>query len=122
MQLFICVACHKNAGTPKTICMVRYVMSFSVPQQLVGTVQQVINHYFDDLSKHGPGGMRSQCYADYNDQCRFFHIKSFRRESVANQHFKSGSFRKYIHELAEICGDIPVFSKLEQRKTFESIY
>jgi hypothetical protein len=97
-------------------------MSFSVPREQQDLVQQVINHYFDALSKHGPGGMRSQCYADFHDACRFFHIKSFRRESVANQHFKSGSFRQYINELAGICGITPAFSKLEQRKTFESIY
>ncbi len=102
--------------------MVRYVMSFSVPKGRQETAQKVIDHYFDALNKHGPGGMRSQCYADYNNECNFVHIKSFKKESVANQHFKSGTFRDYIQQLASLCGDMPAFSRLLQQQTFESIY
>lgn len=43
-----------------------------------------------------PVGMRSQCYADYDNASNFVHIKSFKRESVANHHFKSGTFREYV--------------------------
>ena len=102
--------------------MVRYFMTFSVERDQQQSVQKIIDHYFDALTRNGPGGMRSQCYADSHDECRFVHIKSFKRESVANQHFKSGTFRQYITELAAICGAVPGFSKLEQQKTFESIY
>ncbi|MEO6611484.1 MAG: hypothetical protein ABIT05_05105 [Chitinophagaceae bacterium] len=102
--------------------MVRYVMSFSVPKGRQETAQKVIDHYFDALCKTGPGGMRSQCYADYNNECSFVHIKSFKKESVANQHFKSGTFREYIQQLASLCGDMPSFSRLLQQQTFESIY
>jgi quinol monooxygenase YgiN len=97
-------------------------MSFSVPEGRQETAQKVIDHYFDGLYKNGPGGMRSQCYADYNNECRFVHIKSFKKESVANQHFKSGTFREYIQQLASLCGDMPSFSRLLQQQTFESIY
>lgn len=102
--------------------MVRYVMSFTVPQGRQQSAQKIIDHYFDALYKHGPGGMRSQCYADYNDACQFIHIKSFKRESVANQHFKSGTFRDYVEQLASLCGNRPSFSRLQQQQTFESIY
>lgn len=102
--------------------MVRYFMSFTVPKELQQTAQKIIHHYFEALSKNGPGGMRSQCYADAGDDCRFIHIKSFRKESVANQHFKSGTFRQYIGSLSGICGIEPFFSRLQQQKTFESIY
>lgn len=102
--------------------MVRYLMSFTVPQDLQRSAHNIINSYFEALSKNGPGGMRSQCYADYHDDCRFVHIKSFKRESVANQHFKSGTFRQYIEQLSKICGNIPSFFRLEQQQTFESIY
>lgn len=102
--------------------MVRYIMSFSVPEGRQQTAQKIIDHYFNDLVKHGPGGMRSQCYADYHNACHFVHIKSFKKESVANQHFKSGTFRQYIEQLAAICGTIPIFSRLQQQQTFESIY
>jgi hypothetical protein len=102
--------------------MLRYVMSFSVPEGRQQTAQKIIDHYFDALYKNGPGGMRSQCYADYNDECHFVHIKSFKRESVANHHFKSGTFREYVEQLASICGNKPSFARLQQQQTFESIY
>ncbi|MBK7679765.1 MAG: hypothetical protein IPP02_06790 [Chitinophagaceae bacterium] len=102
--------------------MVRYVMSFSVPPGRQQSAQKVIDHYFNALYKHGPGGMRSQCYADFHNACNFVHIKSFKRESIANHHFKSGTFREYIQQLESLCGSIPFFLKLEQQQTFESIY
>jgi quinol monooxygenase YgiN len=102
--------------------MVRYVMSFSVPPGRQQSAQKVIDLYFDALYKHGPGGMRSQCYADYDNTCNFVHIKSFKRESVANHHFKSGTFREYVEQLASLCGSKPSFSRLQQQQTFESIY
>lgn len=102
--------------------MLRYVMTFSVPEGRQDDAQKIIDNYFDKLYKQGPGGMRSQCYADYNDDCHFVHIKSFKRESIANQHFKSGTFREYVNQLSLICGSTPSFARLQQQQTFESIY
>ena len=102
--------------------MVRYFMSFSVPADRHRNVLDIIDDYFDNLQKHGPGGMRSQCYADDDDDCRYVHLKSFKKESVANHHFKSAVFREYIDKLTGLCGQRPVFSRLQQQQTFESIY
>lgn len=102
--------------------MVRYIMSFAVPSGQQPIAQRVIDAYFDDLSRHGPGGMRSQCYATAEDDCHFVHIKSFKKESVANQHFRSPGFKTYLSKLAGICGQTPCFSRLQQQQTFESIY
>ena len=102
--------------------MVRYIMTFTVPDGRQRSVLQVIDQYFGALQKQGPGGMRSQCYADNDDDCSFVHIKSFKRESVANHHFRSAVFREYIDKLAALCGDKPGFSQLQQQQTFESIY
>ena len=102
--------------------MVRYVMTFNLQEDRQQSVQKVIDHYFEALHKHGPGGMRSQCYNEYNNVCHFVHIKSFKRESIANHHFKSGTFREYVQQLASITGTIPFFLRLEQQYTFESIY
>lgn len=97
-------------------------MSFTVPAGREHTAQDIIDDYFDDLQKNGPGGMRSQCYAEDDDECRFVHIKSFRKESVANHHFRSAVFRTYLEKLAGICGQRPGFARLQQQQTFESIY
>jgi quinol monooxygenase YgiN len=97
-------------------------MSFSVPEGREQTAQKIIDEYFNALQKHGPGGMRSQCYADYDKDGNFVHIKSFKKESVANHHFRSSVFRDYIQQLALLCGDTPSFSRLQQQQTFESIY
>jgi quinol monooxygenase YgiN len=97
-------------------------MSFSVPESREEIAQKVISHYFDALHKQGPGGMRSQCYADYDMEGKFVHIKSFKKESVANHHFRSAAFREYIQKLADLCGSQPSFSRLQQWETFESIY
>jgi len=97
-------------------------MSFSVPEGREQTAQKVIDSYFYALQKHGPGGMRSQCYANYDQDGNFVHIKSFKKESVANHHFRSAVFREYIEQLAILCGIKPCFSRLQQQQTFESIY
>lgn len=59
--------------------MVRYIMSFSVPEGREQSAQKIIDGYFNALQKHGPGGMRSQCYADYDEYGKFVHIKSFKK-------------------------------------------
>jgi quinol monooxygenase YgiN len=97
-------------------------MSFAVPPGRQQFAQKVIDSYFEDLYKHGPGGMRSQCYSDNNDDCSFVHIKSFKRESVANHHFKSSGFRSYMQQLEALCQSRPIFSRLHQEQSFESIY
>lgn len=102
--------------------MVRYIMTFSVAADQKETAQDIIDDYFEALYQHGPGGMRSQCYATNEDECSFVHIKSFKRESVANQHFRSPVFREYTQRLAALCGKSPSFSRLTQQQTFESIY
>jgi quinol monooxygenase YgiN len=102
--------------------MVRYFMSFSVPEGRQHSAQKIINLYFHALNKQGPGGMRSQCYASHEDDRHFVHIKSFKREAVANHHFKSALFREYIGQLADLCGDDLSFARLQQQQTFESIY
>ncbi|MGH2552275.1 MAG: hypothetical protein ACRDEB_01085 [Chitinophagaceae bacterium] len=102
--------------------MVRYIMSFSVQEGRHQTAQKIIVGYFNALQKQGPGGMRSQCYEDYDNEGLFVHIKSFKRESVANHHFKSFLFKEYIRQLEVICGTKPAFSRLHQQQTFESIY
>lgn len=102
--------------------MVRYYMSFAVPEGRQQTAQKIIDQYFDQLYKNGPGGMRSQCYADTDDDRTFIHIKSFKKEAVANQHFKSSTFRDYVQKLTELCGERLEFSRLLQQQTFESIY
>ncbi len=102
--------------------MVRYIMSFSVPPGRQEKILDIIADYFDALQRNGPAGMRSQCYATHEDDCHFIHIKSFRKESVAHQHFRSAIFREYTKRLEAICGNIPSFSRLQQQQTFESIY
>lgn len=102
--------------------MVRYIMSFSVPTGHQRNAQKIIDTYFDELYKQGPGGMRSQCYANNENDCNFVHIKSFKKESIANQHFRSPLFRSYVQQLGSLCGEVPGFCRLMQQQTFESIY
>lgn len=102
--------------------MIRYIMSFAVPPGRQRSAQKVIDNYFDNLTKHGPAGMRSQCYSENDDDCNFVHIKSFKKESVANYHFKSSIFRSYIEQLELLCQNRHCFSKLQQEQSFESIY
>jgi quinol monooxygenase YgiN len=102
--------------------MVRYIMSFKVPDGQHQLAEKVIRIYFDALDKQGPGGMHSQCYANDDNEANYVHIKSFKKESVANHHFRSAVFREYVQKLGSICGIIPSFSRLQQQETFESIY
>lgn len=102
--------------------MVRYIMSFTVPEGRQQSALKIISHYFESLHRQGPGGLRSQCYADDDNDCSFVHIKSFKKESIANHHFRSAMFRDYIQQLALICGTEPSFTRLHQQRTFESIY
>ncbi len=102
--------------------MVRYIMSFTVPPGRQEQAQKIIDDYFEALYTNGPGGMRSQCYASNEDECHFVHIKGFRKESIAIQHFRSASFREYLQRLASLCGNMPSFTRLQQQQTFESIY
>ena len=102
--------------------MVRYIMSFSIPSGRQQSAQKIIDLYFDTLTKNGPGGMRSQCYAAEEDDCRFIHLKSFKKASVATHHFRSAIFREYIFQLEMLCGNNLSFTKLIQLQTFESIY
>lgn len=97
-------------------------MSFSVSDTDRQTTRAVISQYFSDLQKTGPAGMRSQCYSCIDDHSQFIHIKSFRKESVAHHHFRSAVFKGYIEKLAALCGKGLFFSRLEQQKSFESIY
>jgi hypothetical protein len=97
-------------------------MTFTIPATQVAKAASIIRIYFSALEKQGPGGMRSQCYAADTYQKNFVHIKSFKKESVANQHFRSLIFKEYISGLASICGEVPQFSRLQQQQTFESIY
>jgi len=102
--------------------MVRYFMSYTVPTDRQQQAREIINRYFNALQRGGPGGMRSQCYATREDQCCFVHIKSFRKESVARNHFRSSFFLDYVKQLSLLCGYTPVFTELNQQQTFESIY
>jgi quinol monooxygenase YgiN len=102
--------------------MVRYIMSFSVPEGRQQSALKVISNYFNALHKNGPAGMRSQCYATTEDDTGFVHIKSFKKESVANHHFRSEIFKEYIRQLSAICQIVPAFLRLQQQETFESIY
>ena len=102
--------------------MQRYIMSFSVPKEQQLAVEKLIHIYFNALHKQGPAGMRSQCYATDEKDCSYVHIKAFKKESVANQHFRSAIFQEYIRQLTTVCDQRPAFSRLQQQETFESIY
>jgi hypothetical protein len=102
--------------------MVRYIMSFTVAAGMQEKAQQIIDEYFESLEKEGPGGMRSQCYASNNDDCSFVHIKSFRKESTANQHFRSAALKEYLEKISQLSGEKSMFMRLMQQKSFESIY
>jgi hypothetical protein len=97
-------------------------MSFTVPDNQRHSTQKIIDLYFDALQKNGPGGMRSQCYETNDNEACFVHIKSFKKEAIANHHFKSAIFREYLQKLVSVCGKELGFSRLMQQQTFESIY
>jgi len=102
--------------------MVRYMMSFSVKESEQETARRIIREYFEKLYRAGPGGMRSQCYSDEGKDGGFVHIKSFVRDSVARQHFRSALFTEYMNRLSAVTGEPLSFTRLSQEKTFESIY
>jgi quinol monooxygenase YgiN len=102
--------------------MIRYFMTFNVPQSRLQAALKIIENYFDELDGGGPGGMRSQCYTAGDKDYQFVHIEGFKKESVANKHFASRIFREYIHQLSAVCETPPSFSRLQQQHTFESIY
>ena len=97
-------------------------MSFHIPESQLRTATKIINSYFDALQKSGPAGMRSQCYEANSEENNFVHIKSFKKEAIANNHFKSAIFKEYLQKLTAISGKDVYFSKLYQQQTFESIY
>lgn len=124
MQHFAAKKCLLYSGLlhQNNCSMVRYIMCFKVPDGCQELAQKIIDHYFDALHKNGPGGMRSQCYTNNENEDSYVHIKSFKKEAVANHHFKSASFRDYLDELATLCKSKLCFSRLQQQQTFESIY
>ena len=97
-------------------------MSFHISESQLQTATKIINSYFDALQKSGPAGMRSQCYEANSEENNFVHIKSFKKEAIANNHFKSAIFKEYLQKLTAISGKDVYFSKLYQQQTFESIY
>lgn len=97
-------------------------MSFSVMEGRQHLARKIIEKYFDQLHRQGPGGMRSQCYSSNDDDRHFVHIKSFKREAAANHHFRTQPFKEYIEQLSSICEGLLSFSKLEREQMFESIY
>jgi len=97
-------------------------MSFRVPDGRQGPVQKIIADYFNRLQRQGPAGMRSQCYTDQEDDSAIVHLNGFKKESIANHHFKSAIFREYIKQLESVSGKKMGFTRLHQHLTFESIY
>ncbi len=102
--------------------MVRYIMSFYIPEEEQQKAQKIIDYYFNALQKNGPAGMRSQCYEANDDDNNYVHIKSFKKEATANHHFKSALFKEYLEKLENLSGMKLSFAKLYQQQTFESIY
>ena len=102
--------------------MVRYILSFIVPDDKVSEAQKSINKYFDELSKNGPGGMRSFCYCNEEDANHFIQINSYRKESVANKDLRSHYTTNFVNELKTICNQALSFNKVETFDSFESIY
>jgi quinol monooxygenase YgiN len=102
--------------------MVRYILSFSVPEQKITDVQKIINRYFDELNKSGPGGMRSFCYCSEEESNSFVQINTYRKESVANKDLRSDYTNSFVNELKSICNQQLSFNKMETFDSFESIY
>lgn len=102
--------------------MVRYILSFIVPDEKVFDAQKIINRYFDELSKTGPGGMRSFCYCSEEESNHFVQINSYRKESVANKDLRSDYTTNFVNELKNICNQPLSFNKMETFDSFESIY
>ena len=102
--------------------MVRYILSFIVPDDKITDAQKAISKYFDELSKTGPGGMRSFCYCNEDDSNHFVQINSYRKESVANKDLRSVYTTSLVNELKTICNQTLSFNKVETFDSFESIY
>lgn len=102
--------------------MVRYILSFIVPDDKISEAQKSINKYFDELSKTGPGGMRSFCYCSEEERNQFIQINSYRKESVANKDLRSEYTINFVKELKAICNQPLSFNKMETVDSFESIY
>ena len=102
--------------------MVRYILSFIVPDDKVIDAQKIIRKYFDELSKTGPGGMRSFCYCCEESDNKFIHINTYRKESVANKDLLTGYTTSFIDQLKSICHQPLSFNKVETFDSFESIY
>jgi hypothetical protein len=102
--------------------MVRYILSFTVPEENLPSAQKIINRYFDELDKSGPGGMRSFCYCSEEDSNNFIQINSYRKESVANKDMRSNYTVKLVNELQAICNQPLSFNKVATFDAFESIY
>ena len=102
--------------------MVRYILSFSVPEQKITDAQKIINRYFDELNKSGPGGMRSFCYCSEEETNSFVQINTYRKESVANKDLRSDHTNSFVNELKSICNQQLSFNKMETFDSFESIY
>ena len=102
--------------------MVRYVLSFIVPEEKLPAAQKIINQYFDELNKYGPGGMRSFCYCSEQESNSFVQINSYRKESVANKDLRTGYTTSFMKELGSICSQKLSFNKMETFDAFESIY
>ena len=102
--------------------MVRYILSFKVPDDKQTDAQKIINRYFDELSKTGPGGMRSFCYRSEEEDGCFIHINTYRKESVANKDLRSPYTSSFVNDLKQICSGPVSFNKMETFDSFESIY
>ena len=102
--------------------MVRYVLSFTVPEEKLPAAQKIINQYFDELNRSGPGGMRSFCYCSEKESNRFVQINTYRKESIANKDLRTGYTLSFMKELASICSQQLYFNKMETFDAFESIY
>ena len=102
--------------------MVRYVLSFTVPEEKLPAAQKIINQYFDELNRSGPGGMRSFCYCSERDSNSFVQINTYRKESIANKDLRTGYTLSFMKELGTICNQQLYFNKMATFDAFESIY
>lgn len=102
--------------------MVRYILSFTVPEEKMSEAQKIINRYFDELSKSGPGGMRSFCYYSETENHRFVQINTYRKESLANKDLRSANTTSLVTDLRTICNEPVSFNRMETFDSFESIY
>jgi hypothetical protein len=102
--------------------MVRYVLSFTVPEEKLAAAQKIINQYFDELNICGPGGMRSFCYCSEQNSNSFVQINTYRKESVANKDLRTGYTVNFVKGLGSICNQQLSFNKMATFDAFESIY